>query len=90
MLFFVGPIQWGRPVRLPESEPGAAAGWPHCGEAGLVAGRLMNLPVYAGLTIAYPVDWNRSAAAELPARGRDVPARRERAKSSAAGSAGSA
>jgi hypothetical protein len=55
ILFFVGPVEWDWSVRLSESSPvlrrlAEAKG----DEPGLVAGRLQNVPVLAGLTVAFP------------------------------------
>jgi hypothetical protein len=53
VLFFVGPVKWGRSARLPDESPllRRLASLP---DAGLVAGRLFNLPLDAGQTTAYP------------------------------------
>jgi len=52
-LFFVGPVWWRWEIRLPQASPllSRLAALP---DAGLVAGRLLNLPVDAGQTTAYP------------------------------------
>jgi hypothetical protein len=52
-LFFVGPIWWCWETRLPKASPvlSRLAALP---DAGLIAGRLLNLPVNAGRTTAYP------------------------------------
>jgi hypothetical protein len=52
-LFFVGPIEWGRSVRLTEVSPvfRALAALP---AAGLIGGRLFNLPADVGRAPAYP------------------------------------
>ncbi len=52
-LLFLGPSWWGWRVGLPESSPVLRhlAGLP---AVGLVGGRLLNVPVDAGLTTAYP------------------------------------
>ena len=52
-LFFLGPVSWRWPIPLPEASPLLCrlAGWP---TFGLVGGRLLNLPVNAGQTVAYP------------------------------------
>jgi hypothetical protein len=54
VLFFVGPVPWGRSIRLPDESPmlRRLAALP---DVGLVAGRLMNLPLYAGQATAYPL-----------------------------------
>ena len=53
VLFFVGPVEWGRHVPLIEVSPVLRhlASLP---AAGLVGGRLLNLPMDVGQTIAYP------------------------------------
>jgi hypothetical protein len=53
LLMFLGPVRWAWAVRLPESSPilRRLAERP---EVGLVAGRLLNVPVDAGLTVAFP------------------------------------
>ncbi len=53
VLFYAGPIQWGRPVHLPDQSEilRRLAALP---EAGLIGGGLMNLPLWAGRAIAYP------------------------------------
>ncbi len=54
-LFYVGPSEWARPIRLSVESPAllrlaeAAKETP-----GRVAGRLLDVPVLAGLTAAYP------------------------------------
>jgi hypothetical protein len=53
VLFFVGPIQWGRPVRLPGDSP-VLRRLAALADVGLVGGRLFNLPLDAGQTTAYP------------------------------------
>jgi len=52
-LFFLGPVRWSWTIRLPEASPvlQQLATLP---DVGLVAGRLLNLPVDAGLATAYP------------------------------------
>ncbi len=52
-LLFAGPSWWAWKVRLPESSPvlRRLAALP---DVGLVGGRLLNVPVDAGLTTAYP------------------------------------
>jgi hypothetical protein len=53
VLFFLGPVNWVRTIRLPDESPvlqRLAALKDH----GLVAGRLSNLPVHAGCATAYP------------------------------------
>jgi hypothetical protein len=52
-LLFVGPVRWGWTIRLPEASPvlRILADLP---DVGLVAGRLLNLPVDANRTTAYP------------------------------------
>jgi hypothetical protein len=52
-LLFVGPVQWGWTVRLPEGSPMLRRLADEPG-VGLVGGRLNNLPVVAGQTTAYP------------------------------------
>ncbi len=52
-LLFVGPVQWGWTVPLPEGSPMLRRLADEPG-VGLVAGRLNNLPVIAGQTTAYP------------------------------------
>ncbi len=53
VLFYAGPIQWGRPVYLPDQSEilRRLAALP---DAGLIGGGLMNLPLWAGRAIAYP------------------------------------
>ena len=53
MLFFAGPTWWCWAVRLSESSP-VLRRLAETGETGLVAGRLLNVPVAAGLTTAFP------------------------------------
>ncbi len=53
VLFFAGPIWWCWEVRLPESSP-VLRRLAELGDVGLVAGRLMNIPVRAGLATAFP------------------------------------
>ena len=53
VLFFAGPTWWGWAVRLSESSP-VLRRLAETGETGLVAGRLLNVPVVAGLTTAFP------------------------------------
>ena len=53
VLFFVGPIKWGRPMRLPEESP-VLRRLAALTDVGLVAGRLFNLPLDAGQTTAFP------------------------------------
>jgi hypothetical protein len=53
VLFFVGPNWWCWEVRLPDSSP-VLRRLAEEGDVGLVAGRLMNIPVRAGLTTAFP------------------------------------
>ena len=52
-LLYVGPISWRSSIRLPDSSPllRALASSP---DVGLVAGRMLNLPVVAGQTAARP------------------------------------
>ncbi len=52
-LFFTGPVAWHQMMRLPEASPllERLAVLP---DVGLVAGRLLNLPVDGGQTAAYP------------------------------------
>ena len=54
VLFFVGPVGWGWSVRLPESSPVLRRLAEH-EHVGLVAGRLLDMPVCAGLTTAFPM-----------------------------------
>jgi len=53
VLFFAGPVEWGQQVRLIDASPvlRQLAALP---TAGLVGGRLLNLPVEVGQTAAYP------------------------------------
>lgn len=53
VLFLVGPIWWYREIPLPDSSPvlKRLAGEPN---VALVGGRLLNVPVRAGLTAAFP------------------------------------
>jgi hypothetical protein len=53
VLFFVGPVPWRPAVHLPKDSPllKRLAGLP---DVGLVGGRLMNLPLYAGQATAFP------------------------------------
>jgi hypothetical protein len=53
VLLFVGPVRWDWTIRLPEASPvlRQLAALP---DVGLVGGRLLNLPVDAGQTSAYP------------------------------------
>jgi hypothetical protein len=56
VLFFVGPVEWDWSVRLPESSPALrrmAEATEH--EPGLVASHLLDVPVLAGLTTAFPM-----------------------------------
>jgi hypothetical protein len=53
VLFFVGPSWWAWDARLPGSSP-VLRRLVEAGETGLVAGRLLNVPVDAGLTTAFP------------------------------------
>jgi hypothetical protein len=52
-LFFLGPVKWQWVVRLPEASSvlRQLAALP---DSGLVAGRLLNLPVTAGRAVAFP------------------------------------
>jgi hypothetical protein len=52
-LFFAGPASWSWAVRLPESSP-VLQRMAEMRDVGLVASRLQNVPVDAGLTVAYP------------------------------------
>jgi hypothetical protein len=52
-LLFVGPSWWGWRARLPESSP-VLRRLAELPDVGLVGGRLLNVPVDAGLTTAYP------------------------------------
>ena len=52
-LLFVGPAWWGWRARLPESSP-VLRRLAELPDVGLVGGRLLNIPVDAGLTTAYP------------------------------------
>ena len=55
VLFFAGPVEWDWGIRLSESSPAlrrlAEVG---SNELGLVASRLQDVPVLAGMTAAYP------------------------------------
>jgi hypothetical protein len=53
VLFYVGPVRWNRMARLPGESPilKRLAALP---DGGLVAGRLLNLPVIADRTAAFP------------------------------------
>ncbi len=53
VLFFAGPVWWVWDARLPDSSP-VLRRLVDAGDAGLVAGRLLNVPVDAGLTTAFP------------------------------------
>src|SRR4029077_9385397 len=50
---FLGPVRWAWAVRLPESSP-VLRRLAQRPEVGLVASRLLNVPVDAGLTTAFP------------------------------------
>ncbi len=52
-LFFFGPVWWRWEIRLPEASP-VLSRLADLSDAGLVAGRLLNLPVNAGRTTSYP------------------------------------
>jgi hypothetical protein len=55
VLFFVGPVEWDWSIRLSESSPALkrlAEAVEH--EPGLVASHLLDVPVLAGLTTAFP------------------------------------
>ncbi|MGP0068917.1 MAG: hypothetical protein ACLQGP_35620 [Isosphaeraceae bacterium] len=52
-LLFVGPARWSWRAGLPESSP-VLRRLAELPDVGLVGGRLYNLPVDAGLTVAYP------------------------------------
>jgi hypothetical protein len=54
ILFFVGPVWWSWRVRLPEESPMLARLAKEPG-VGLIAGRLLNLPVDSGMITAYPM-----------------------------------
>jgi hypothetical protein len=54
VLFFNGPVWWSWRFRFPEESPMLARLAEEAG-VGLVAGRLLNLPVDAGMTTAYPM-----------------------------------
>jgi hypothetical protein len=54
VLFLVGPVGWSWAIRLPEASP-VLRRLAEVPEVGLVAGRLLNVPVDAGLTTAYPM-----------------------------------
>jgi hypothetical protein len=53
VLFFVGPAEWAWDARLPGSSP-VLRRLAEAGDTGLVASRLQNVPVDAGLTVAFP------------------------------------
>ena len=53
VLFFVGPVWWVWDVRLPDPSP-VLRRLAELTRRGLIAGRLLNLPVDAGLTTAFP------------------------------------
>jgi hypothetical protein len=53
VLFFVGPVEWDWSVRLSESSPALRRLAED--EPGLVASRLLDVPVLAGLTTAFPM-----------------------------------
>jgi hypothetical protein len=53
VLYFVGPVPWARVSRLPESSPVLTI-LAELSDVGLVGGRLMNLPLYAGKATAFP------------------------------------
>jgi hypothetical protein len=53
VLFFMGPIEWGRSSSLPEASP-VLQRLAEMPAVGLVGGRLNNLPVNVGKTTAYP------------------------------------
>ena len=52
-LFFLGQVSWRWEIRLPEASP-VLSRLADLSDAGLVAGRLLNLPVNAGRTTSYP------------------------------------
>lgn len=52
VLFHLGSLNWGRPTRLPEASP-ILARLSKESDVGLVAGRLENLPVWAGKAPSY-------------------------------------
>jgi hypothetical protein len=55
VLFFVGPVEWDWSVRLSESSPALRRlADADAQEPGLVASRLLDVPVLAGLTTAFP------------------------------------
>ena len=78
VLFFVGPVEWDWSIRLSDSSPALRRLAEH--EPGLVASRLLDVPVLAGLTTAFPQPdgWD-PAAAELPPRAGDATAGPEHA-----------
>jgi hypothetical protein len=53
VLFFVGPSWWAWDARLPGSSP-ILQKLAEPGDTGLIAGRLLNVPIYAGLSTAVP------------------------------------
>ena len=53
VLLFVGPTSWRSSIRLPDSSPLLRA-LADCPDVGLVAGRMLNLPVDAGQAAARP------------------------------------
>jgi hypothetical protein len=52
-LVYVGPVEWHWAVHLPEASP-VLAKLKGVHSSGLIGGRLLNLPVYAGQAVAYP------------------------------------
>jgi hypothetical protein len=53
-LFFVGPVPWGRTIGLPDDSP-VLTRLGNLPDVGLVGGRLINLPLYAGQATAFPL-----------------------------------
>ncbi len=53
VLFFVGPVWWVWDARLPGSSP-VLRRLAEEDQPGLIAGRLLNVPVFAGLTTVFP------------------------------------
>lgn len=53
MLFFVGPVWWHWQIHLPRESP-VLSRLKETPDTGLIGGQLLNLPVEAGVTIAFP------------------------------------
>jgi len=85
VLFFVGPVEWGQQVRLTDASP-VLRQLANLPAAGLIGGRLLNLPVDAGQTAAYPYlgmtppppNYLLEAATSVPGKNDDVERRWQR------------